>query len=306
MNRGNLDLRLLGYFFRTAQTGNITRAAAELNVAQPTLSKALKLLEDQVGTPLLERHAHGITLTPIGARLAEHAAVVVAQVRDAAAEMAQLQTGQGGNVHIGAGPSWVRRMLPEAITRVVAQRPSLMVEVHTGFDESLLGMLAKGALDFVVAERPLGGESGNLEFHFLTSDDLIVVGRASHPLAGRDRVPAIDALSSAWALPPRDTLARRKLDGRAISLGHTPPQANVVSTSLSFLLTHAGQADTLIYTTRSHLLTPEGGNLVEIDVPELVTNRQAGLIFRSPGLLTPAARVIADALIEECAADPRN
>lgn len=306
MHRGNFDLRLLGYFHRTAQTGNITRAAAELNVAQPTLSKALKLLEDQVGTPLLERHAHGITLTPIGARLAEHAAVVVAQVKDAAAEMVQLQTGQGGHVHIGAGPSWVRRMLPEAISRISTHRPDLMIEVQTGFDESLLARLAKGALDFVVAERPLEGESRNLEFHLLTSDDLVVVGRAGHFLAGRTAVPSIDALASAWALPPRDTLARRKLDGRVISLGHTPPQANVVSTSLSFLLTHASQTDSLIYTTRSQLLTPESVQLVEIDVPELVTNRQAGLIFRSPGLLTPAARVIADALIEECAADPFN
>ena len=306
MHRGNFDLRLLGYFHRTAQTGNITRAAAELNVAQPTLSKALKLLEDQVGTPLLERHAHGITLTPIGARLAEHAAVVVAQVRDAAAEMAQLQTGQGGHVHIGAGPSWVRRMLPEAISRITAQRPDMMIEVHTGFDESLLVRLVKGALDFVVAERPLDGESGNLEFRLLTSDDLIVVGRKEHPLAGHESVLTTDALASAWALPPGDTLARRKLDGRVISLGHTPPRANVVSTSLTFLLTHAGQTDTLIYTTRSQLLTPEGSSLVEIKVPELVTNRQAGLIFRRPGLLTPAARVIADALTEECAENPFN
>lgn len=306
MNRGTFDLRLLGYFHRTAQTGNITRAAAELNVAQPTLSKALKLLEDQVGTPLLERHAHGISLTPIGARLAEHAAVVVAQVNDAAAEMAQLQTGQGGHVQIGAGPSWVRRMLPEAVSRITTQRPDMMIEVHTGFDESLLERLAKGALDFVVAERPLDGESGNLEFRLLTADDLIVVGRADHPLARRKSVSTLDALAMAWALPPGDTLARRKLDGRVISLGHSPPQAHVVSTSLTFLLTHASQTDTLVYTTRSQLLTPEAAPLVEIDVPELVTNRQAGLIYRSPGLLTPAARVIADALIAECAADPFN
>lgn len=306
MHRGNFDLRLLGYFHRTAQTGNITRAAAELNVAQPTLSKALKLLEDQVGTPLLERHAHGITLTPIGARLAEHAAVVVAQVRDAADEIAQLQTGHGGHVRIGAGPSWVRRKLPETISRITVQRPDILIEVYTGFDDSLLGRLTLGTLDFVVAERPLEGESRHLDFHLLTSDDLIVVGRSEHPLASRTTVPSTEALASAWALPPGDTLARRKLDGRVISLGYTPPRANVVSTSLSFLLTHASLTDTLIYTTRSQLLTAEGHRLVEINVPELVTNRQAGLIYRSPGLLTPAARVVADALIEECAADPFN
>ncbi|AKO99502.1 Transcriptional regulator, LysR family (plasmid) [Marinovum algicola DG 898] len=306
MHPRNFDLRLLGYFFRTAQTGNITRAASELNVAQPTLSKALKLLEDQVGTPLLERHAHGITLTPIGVRLAEHAGVVMAQVRDAADEIAQLREGQGGHVRIGAGPSWVRRKLPEAISRITEQRPDVQVEVQTGFDSSLLRGLATGTLDFVVAERPIDSESANLEFHLLTADDLICVGRPQHPLAGRTNVPPVEALALAWALPPDNTLARRKLDGRVISLGLTPPRANVVSTSLTFLLTHAAQTDTLIYTTRSQLLSPEGSRLIEVDVPDLVTNRQAGLIYRKPGLLTPAARAVADRLIEECTADPFN
>ncbi|MDD9746886.1 LysR family transcriptional regulator, partial [Marinovum sp. PR37] len=293
-------------FFRTAQTGNITRAAAELNVAQPTLSKALKLLENQVGTPLLERHAHGITLTPIGERLAEHAGVVMAQVRDAADEIAQLRAGQGGHVTIGAGPSWVRRKLPEAVSRITEQRPDVRIEVQTGFDDSLLAGLTTGTLDFVVAERPLEDESAHLEFHLLTADDLVCVARPMHPLAGRKAVPAEEALALAWALPPDDTLARRKLHGRVMSLGLTPPRAMVVSTSLTFLLTHAAQTDTLIYTTRSQLLSPEGSRLTEIDVPELVTNRQAGLIYRAPGLLTPAARAVADALIAECAADPFN
>lgn len=306
MNRGNFDLRLLSYFFRTAQTGNITRAASELNVAQPTLSKALKQLEDQVGTPLLERHAHGITLTPIGVRLAEHAGVVMAQVRDAADEIAQLREGLGGQIAIGAGPSWVRRKLPEAISRIAEQRPDLQIEVQTGFDESLLVSLTNGTLDFVVAERPLEGESANLEFRLLTSDDLICVGRPEHPLAGRRAVPSEEALAMAWALPPPDTLARRKLDGRVISLGRTPPQATVVSTSLTFLLTHATLTDALLYTTRSQLLSPDGSQLVEIDVPDLVTNREAGLIYRKPGLLTPAAQAVADALIAECAALPFN
>ncbi|MDB6178244.1 LysR family transcriptional regulator [Paracoccus sp. Z330] len=306
MDRGTFDLRLLGYFFRTAQVGNITRAAAELNVAQPTLSKALKLLEDQVGTPLMERHAHGITLTPIGARLAEHAGVVIAQVRDASDEIAQLRSGKGGHVRIGAGPSWVRRKLPEAISRITEQRPDVLVEVQTGFDESLLRGLTTGALDFVVAERPLEGESANLEFRLLTADDLVCVGRPEHRLAGRKNVPATEALAMAWALPPEDTLARRKLDGRVISLGLTPPRAMVMSTSLTFLLTHATLTDALIYTTRSQLLSAEGSRLIEIDVPELVTHREAGLIYRKPGLLTPAARAITEALIAECQADPFN
>jgi len=302
----NIDLRLLGYFHVTARTGNITRAAEELNVAQPTLSKALKLLEDRLGTALIERHPHGITLTPIGARLAEHAGVVMAQVRDATDEIAQLRTGRGGHVRIGAGPSWVRRKLPEAISTITTTRRDLHIEVHTGFDESLLQLLAVGELDFVVAERPLDEDSANLEFRLLTSDDLVVVGRPQHPLAGKKAVPSPRALEMAWGLPPDETLARRKLDGRVISLGHTPPRPSVTSSSLTFLMTHAAQTDTLVYTTRSQLLSPEGSLLVEIDVPELITNRQAGLIFRKPGLLTPAASLVAEALEAECQSDPYN
>ncbi len=306
MPKPNIDLRLLGYFHVTAKTGNITRAAKELNVAQPTLSKALKLLEDRLGAELLERHAHGTTLTPIGARLAEHAGAVMAQVRDASDEIAQLRTGRGGHVRIGAGPSWVRRKLPEAIATVTSTRRDIHVEVHTGFDESLLRRLSGGELDLVVAERPLEEDSANLEFRLLTSDDLVVVARPQHPLAGKAAVPSARALEMAWALPPEETLARRKLDGRVISLGHTPPRPSVTSSSLTFLMTHAAQTDTLIYTTRSQLLSPEGSLLVELDVPELITNRQAGLIYRKPGLLTPAASLVAEALDEECRSDPFN
>lgn len=287
--RRSIDLRLLTYFHRTAELGNITRAALALNVAQPTLSKALQQLEHQLGAVLFERHAHGVTLTEIGRRLQRHAQVIMVQVGDAAEDVHSLRDGRAGKVRIGAGPSWVRRLLPLAVARATTAHPGLTVTVSSGFDEGLLDGLASGNLDFVVAERPLAEPDLAFDYEGLTEDHLVVCGRQGHPLAGRRHVTLAQLLAATWALPDADTLARRKLDGSLIRHGVPAPRPVVTSSSQSFLLSFARETDALLYTTRSLLDTPEGSGIVEIDAPDLTTVREAGLIFRKPRLLTPAA-----------------
>ncbi len=299
-------MRLLSYFLRTAELGNITKAAEALNVAQPTLSKAIQQLERQLDAPLFYRNAHGVETTPIGARLLRHAKLVTAQVTDAVEEIEAMRDGSVGQVRIGAGPSWVRRKLPDAVAEALAERPGLQISISSGFDERLLQGLEDGALDFVVAEKPLSGGGGQYDYEFLTDDALIVVGRPHHPLAGRHQISPREALEATWALPPQHTLARRKLEGKVISLGEAPPDPVIVSNSQTFLLSFALRYDILLYTTRSVMLIPEGRDLVEIDVPELATSRAAGLIYRRPKLLTPAAQFMALKLKAVCRNDPIN
>ena len=306
MANSRIDLRLLTYFLRTAELGNITKAAEALNVAQPTLSKAIQQLEYQLDAPLFVRNAHGVETTPIGARLLRHARLVTAQVADAVEEVEAMRDGSAGQVRIGAGPSWVRRKLPEAVAEALAERPALQVSISTGFDERLLQGLEDGALDFVVAEKPLSGGGGHYDYEFLSDDALIVVGRPQHPLASRRQISPRQALEATWALPPQHTLARRKLDGKVISLGESPPDPVIVTDSQTFLLSFALKYDILLYTTRSIMLIPEGRDLVEIDVPKLATSRAAGLIYRRPKLLTPAAKYVAMKLKAVCGTDPVN
>lgn len=304
--RKSLDLRLLAYFQAAVEAGNITRAAERLNVAQPTLSKALKLLEVQLGVELLERSAHGVAPTAIGRRLMSHAQTVSVQVGSAIAEVEALRVGASGRVRVGAGPSWVRRLLPDAVAALLAQTPEVEVSVTTGFDMRLLEGLSDGALDFVVAEKPLVGEDADYSYEPLTRDDLIVCARSGHPLAGRSRVPVEEALEARWALPGELSLARRKLVGRLALFGVAQPRKVVTSTSITFLLGFAQKTDALVYTTRSMLRTPEAAGLIEIDLPELVNEREAGLITRAGAMLSPTASALAERLIDVCAKDPRN
>lgn len=305
--RRPIDLRLLAYFQATAEAGNITRAARHLNVAQPTLSKALRLLEGQLGVALFVREAHGVVPTAIGGRLLRHARLVTAQVTDALEEVESLRAGTAGQVRVGAGPSWVRRMLPEAVALLLADTPGIRVSVTAGFDERLLDRLDDGELDFVVAEKPLsGGDDDYYNYRPLTRDSLVVCARKDHPLALFGRVPLADALKARWALPTDHTLASRKLASQLTLLGAAPPGDVLTSSSLTFLLGFVLRSDALTYTTRSMLGTPEAADLAEIDLPELVSEREAGLIMRRGAALTPAADALATRLVEICRGNPVN
>ncbi|MCY0096860.1 LysR family transcriptional regulator [Hoeflea ulvae] len=295
-SRKSIDLRLLSYFLQTAELGGVSKAAKALNLAQPTLSKAIQLLEYQLGAAVFERRPHGVELTVIGERLLRHARLVVAQVSDAVEEIDNLRTGGTGHIRVGAGPSWLRRLLPEAVAAALSERPALQVTVTGGFDERLLHGLSEGDLDLVIAEVPLNEKNNAYEVEVLSRDDLVVCARSGHPLHGVKNPGIERVLVEPWALPPPHTLARRKLDGKLISLGKPPPLSAATSSSVTFLLALVRGSDALTYTTASTLETNEGSGLVRLDVPELMTSREAGLIFRRPVLISPAAEFLVEKL----------
>jgi DNA-binding transcriptional LysR family regulator len=189
-----VNFRQLDYFLAVARTGSFTAAAVALKVAQPTLTKSIRGLEQELGVTLFDRLPRGAALTAAGAALRRHAERVGVQMRDAAEELRSIGGGAGGLVSIGAGPAWLRRLLPEAVSRAISRHPSIRVNVLGGFDDVLLKALRAGELDFVVAELPAEENARDLELLPLTSDRLAVFCRDGHPLAGRNEPLALREL----------------------------------------------------------------------------------------------------------------
>lgn len=157
-----MDLRRLEYFLSVAKHLSITAAAAELGLAQPTLTKSIRLLEEELGVSLFERLPRGVDLTEFGRSLLRHAQAMHVQARDALNEIEGLRGGTIGMVTIGAGPSWLRRHLPRAVARTLSRNPSLRVRIDGGFDDALLRALRHGEVDFVVSELPSPDRSADL------------------------------------------------------------------------------------------------------------------------------------------------
>jgi LysR family transcriptional regulator of gallate degradation len=301
-----MDLRQLEYFLRVAQRKNISTAAAELNITQPTLTKSIKLLEDQLGVKLFDRLPRGVALTSFGQTLLRHAEAVHVQVKDAGKEVSALRSGTFGTVMIGAGPTWLRRHLPLALARVIAKHHAVQIQVSGSFDETLLRALRQGELDFVVAEIPAPEEQQDLEVTRLTSDTLGVCCRVGHPLASRRNLTMRDLLSYPWVKPPRVTRAQRRLNALFEANDLPPPQGAVESGSMALLLNVVRQSDALTFQVSKTLQTREGEGLVMLSVPGLTLSREAGIVTRRGGWLSPAALYVIEELKVICAAEPEN
>lgn len=185
-----MDLRQLEYFLKVAQRRSITAAAADLGIAQPTLTKSIKLLEQELGVSLFERLPRGVEPTAFGHSLLRHAQAVQVQVEDALKEIGGLRGGATGDVSIGAGPAWLRRHLPLAVSRALSANPGIRVRIEGGIDEALLRALRQGELDFVVAELPSPDRAESLAITPLTSDELAEAERqGSALLVGQRLLP---------------------------------------------------------------------------------------------------------------------
>jgi LysR family transcriptional regulator of gallate degradation len=301
-----LDLRQLEYFRRVAQRRNISAAAAELNITQPSLTKSIKLLEEDLGVRLFDRLARGVELTDFGQALLRHAEAVGVQIADASSEIAALRSGNFGTVSVGAGPAWLRRHLPLAVARTMVRHPGVRIRVGGGFDEELFRGLRRGEFDFVVAELPQSEDRRGLEVSALASDELGVCCRAGHPLARRRRPAPRDLLAFPWVLLPRTTRAQRRLTALFAAQDLAPPQNVVETNSHAFLLNMLRGCDALTFTTSRTVDLEEGAGLVMLNVPPLTVRREAGVVRRRGGFLSPAALRLIDDLADICRADPRN
>jgi len=301
-----MDLRQLEYFLKIAERRSFTAAAGDLRITQPSLTKSMRLLEQDLGVALFRRLPRGVELTPFGAALARHARLVRVQVREALGEIENLRQGVSGRIAIGAGPAWLRRILPLAVAAVIAERPLVRIQVIGGFDEALLRGLRLGELDACVVEVPSPEECGDLDVAQLSSDELVVIARDGHPLAGGAPVNVSGCLGFPWVLPPRATRARRRLDALFVSRELPPPEASVETESGAFMMALLLASDALTYTTRRAIEQPEAHGTVVIDVPGLAAERIAGFITRRGQPRSLALEALFESLSAFAAADRRN
>ncbi len=186
-----MELRTLRYFLAVAREENMTRAAEFLHVTQPTLSKSLKSLEDELGKKLFVRHSFHIELTEEGVLLRKRAEDLVSMADKIQTEFLSLDDVLGGEIYLGLAESYQIRYLAAEIKTLKNTYPDLRYHITSGDTEQVTEKLDKGVIDFaVLAEEP------NAEkYHYLTfpkADVWGVVMPKDCPLAGKPSISADD------------------------------------------------------------------------------------------------------------------
>ena len=160
-----MEIRTLRYFLAVAREENMTRAAELLHVTQPTLSKALKALEDELGKKLFTRHSFSIALTDEGVLLRDRAEDLVTMADKIEREFLSLDDIAGGELYFGLAESYQIRYLAREIRRFKELYPDLRYHITSGDTEQVTEKLDKGLLDFaVICDAPNGKKYDAIAF----------------------------------------------------------------------------------------------------------------------------------------------
>lgn len=201
--RPPFSLEQLRTFLAVAEYQHVTRAAESLGLTQGAITQQVRLLEEALGVRLLERIGRGVRLTDAGQTVAR-ACLAAARGVEGVTEAARLAAaGEVGSVHLGASATAASHYVHTPLAAFVAERPHVALQVTVASTGEVCELVSLGVVDVGVVEDPLpalpgegrqgGGRSaGRLVRRKLADDEVVLVGRPDHPLAGGKRLRPAD------------------------------------------------------------------------------------------------------------------
>lgn len=185
-----MDVRHLRQVLAIHRHGSFVRAAQDVGVAQPTLSKSIARLEDELGLKLFDRSGAGARVTPMGALLVERAETIISEAERLARDIELVAAGQIGEARIAVGPA-MRAFLPDFAEAVASRFPSLRLKLNVELRDRLLAELRSGGLDLAITAHStdLGDDYVQTE---ILREPVIAVASPDHPLARHNRISVED------------------------------------------------------------------------------------------------------------------
>ncbi len=219
-----MDLRQLKYFVQIAESGNFSRAAEVLRIAQPSLSQQMKNLEDELGVGLLVRHARGVTPTEIGQQLYDHARRILQEVDRTRDVIRSQSLTPSGKVSVGLPTSACRGLSLPLITAMAERQPNItlhIVEAMTGYIDDFIQM---GRLDVALLYDHRAFE--NVAWTEMMEEELMLFAPPGHPVIAAGQISFDDMFDLPVVLPGAPNVMRTVIERFAARQGIVP---NVMS-----------------------------------------------------------------------------
>lgn len=288
-----MDLDSLRAFVAVARAGGFSAAARAAATTQPSLSRRVQALEQQIGTRLVARSARGITLTRAGERFLVHAERALRAIEAGVTEVDELNEKPRGTVSLGVIPTVGAYVLPAIVAAFAAEHPNVRVSLREGFPHELEDLLARGELDLAVFNLPV--RRGDLAARRLWTEDYILAVPPNHRLADSKRVDLADVVDEPWVVIP-GTTATRALESACEAKGVEPRiavETDGVESMRRLVARGIGIAMLPRLIAESH-----PSDVRAIDVGKGRIARQVAIVHRGEGYLTAAARAFRTLLVK--------
>lgn len=244
-----MELRQIRYVLAVADERHFRRAAQHIHVTQPSLSRQVKALEEEIGIEVFRRTSHGVELTPAGAEFVSQSRRALRSVDGAVQRAQEVSRGARGHVSLGFVATAAIDILPFALARHRDQHPGVVVTLAELTTEQQVLALESGELDVGLGRdvRPVPG----LQIQTLRREPVVVALPATHPLATSSSLRLCDLADGAIVKLPRDRarriddLIRRIGQSRVGAMHGSDPvvqQANQYMTLLALVAADIGAA----------------------------------------------------------------
>ncbi len=294
-------LKQIEYFVRVAEMGSFTRAAIALNVAQPALSRQIRLLEVELRQNLLKRNGRGASPTEAGLLLLEHGRGILHQVERAHEELSRARSGLTGRVALGLPPS-VARVLTVPLTRAFREKmPGAQMSISEGLTTAMQESLLNGRLDIALLYN-MKATSG-LEISHLVQEELWLVQKRPPGLQEDPPPPPIDLKDVSklpLVIPSRPNAIRMHVESEMAALGMRPQIALEIDgvTAILDLVADGAGCAILSRNAVTRSVNPSAFSTRPISHPQLSIELSCVISSQRPSTLTQQATL---SLIRETA-----
>lgn len=175
-----MDMKRLGYFAQVAELGSLLRTSERMGITQPSLSRQMRLLEEELGVTLFRRGARGMTLTEAGQVLYRRISGPLREIGHALYEVRALPTSAGGNVVLGMPPTMVQLLAGILARRVATSAPNIALRIVDSYSGHLLEWINAGGLDAAILYGPT---PAGINATKLVEDELVLVCPPNSPIA---------------------------------------------------------------------------------------------------------------------------
>jgi len=254
----DLDLRKVRYFVAVADQLHFGRAADELHIAQPALSRQIRALEQELGTPLLIRDSHGVALTDAGRQLLTDAGPLLASAQAARRRVTEAARG-GRRLMVGfrAGIT-----VTPAVQRFATRHPDVLVDVQRIDGDDQAALLLDGRIDVGYVRLPI--DEAGLRVTPLYTEPRVAVLPAGHPLAGKEQISEAD-LAGEPLVWPGDTSTQ--------PTRRPHPNAGYLVRGVDETLEHVAAGRGISFLARSATVFYSHPDVSYVPVPDLVPDQ---------------------------------
>lgn len=291
------------------EQGRVSAAAQVLNISQPAASRMVAEMEAILEVKLCERLPRGIALTPYGSALARRARTILLEMSEADREIADLKTGKGGSVFVGAVTAPAMDLAMRAIREVRRLYPRMEITIQNETSNVLARELLASRHDFIIARIPEDLNPRLFESQVLGIERACLIVRRDHPLlrhapASFERLTGYD-----WVLQPGGSLLRRTLESLFIARNVPLPDRIINTSSLLLTIVMVAQSDAIapVAMEVANFIRAEDGlaGAVEIlPVDAEIEVQPYSMIKVRNRALSPAAQLLHDFVVEKAKDGP--